>query len=450
MKLEHMMPPPPVGGERKKIVIAGAGIIGLYTAFFLSEQGHEVTVLEGQVPAAGSTGRSSGCSRMQFSTEANILAAMYSTLFHENFRDLMEISGNPVIKQRGYLYVLRTDRALEKAMAALKLQHSLGLTEAEFLDVDAVAKRFPYVATDGVKGYTFCPRDGSLDPEAICRALVERLQRRGVEIHCNAPIIGAEISGDPNEGGVAKSVRTHQGEFKADYFVLATGAWTPHLLVHVFGKKADEIPFWAKRRYNYYVRLKEKGRVSPEELQERPMVVDESGAYSHPEYSSDAGLNAPSHNMIIGWASEPELVEVVADLDCQDKIEEGYDHRHAGANYGRRMWAETAKAVPSLDSESGNFWGINGTGTGFYTETQDSNPVVDRDKYLVNLVLATAMNGHGCMLSGATGYAATWIINNEGRARTLKYPDHICRKPIDMSVYHGDRDFTQGGESSTI
>src|SRR2546425_10497044 len=99
--------------ETADVVIIGSGIVGSSVAYHLAQQGcANVVVLEREShQGKGSTGKSMGGVRAQFSTDVNIRMSLYSIPF---FRDFEETIGWPSgYRSQGYLFVATTHRHLE-------------------------------------------------------------------------------------------------------------------------------------------------------------------------------------------------------------------------------------------------------------------------------------------------------------------------------------------------
>ncbi len=77
------------------VVIVGGGIVGCSIAWHLVESGcRNVLVLEREShQGKGSTGKSMGGVRAQFSTEVNIRMSLYSIPFYSRFDEVMEHPG---------------------------------------------------------------------------------------------------------------------------------------------------------------------------------------------------------------------------------------------------------------------------------------------------------------------------------------------------------------------
>src|ERR1700736_3982147 len=95
------------------VIIVGGGIVGSSIAYHLSEAGcHNVLVIEREAhQGKGSTGKSMGGVRAQFSTPVNIQMSLYSIPFFNAFE---EVLGHPSgYRAQGYLFVATNHRHLD-------------------------------------------------------------------------------------------------------------------------------------------------------------------------------------------------------------------------------------------------------------------------------------------------------------------------------------------------
>src|ERR1700727_1144714 len=96
-----------------EVVIIGGGIVGSSIAYHLTESGwRNVFVIEREsAQGKGSTGKSMGGVRAQFSTPVSIQMSLYSIPFYARFD---EILGPPSgYKPQGYLFVATEPRHLD-------------------------------------------------------------------------------------------------------------------------------------------------------------------------------------------------------------------------------------------------------------------------------------------------------------------------------------------------
>ena len=115
--------------ETHEVVIVGGGAMGASVAWHLRELGvSDLVLLERDSLAAGSTSRSAGGIRTQFSDELNIRIALRSLGEFEQM-DGIEL------RQYGYLFLLDRPEDVTAFQDALALQHRLGVPSRE-LSID--------------------------------------------------------------------------------------------------------------------------------------------------------------------------------------------------------------------------------------------------------------------------------------------------------------------------
>src|ERR1700677_1491946 len=120
------------------VVLIGGGIVGSSIAYHLVAAGcKNVLVIEREsAQGKGSTGKSMGGVRAQFSTDVNIRMSLYSIPF---FRDFEERMGHPSgYRAQGYLFVATTDRHLEYLRANHERQVAAGLKTASIVTRDHI------------------------------------------------------------------------------------------------------------------------------------------------------------------------------------------------------------------------------------------------------------------------------------------------------------------------
>src|SRR2546423_8630724 len=113
--------------ETADVVIVGSGIVGSSIAYHLAEQGcTNVLVIEREAhQGKGSTGKSMGGVRAQFTTAVNIQMSLYSIPFYAAFEErLRHPSG---YRAQGYLFVATKPPHLQYLETNQPLQKSSGL-----------------------------------------------------------------------------------------------------------------------------------------------------------------------------------------------------------------------------------------------------------------------------------------------------------------------------------
>src|SRR5437868_15128781 len=113
--------------ETADVVIVGGGAVGSSIAYHLAQRGagRGVVLLERQTLGSGSTGRSAGGIRSQFSTEVNIRFSLEAVAFWRSFSDRL---GSPVdYREIGYLFLATTQQERAQLVSNIALQNALGV-----------------------------------------------------------------------------------------------------------------------------------------------------------------------------------------------------------------------------------------------------------------------------------------------------------------------------------
>ncbi len=276
--------------NERRLVIVGAGVVGLCCAHYAQKAGWQVTLLD-----RGGSDRN-GCSygnagmvvpshvvplaapgmlglglrmmfnrRSPFSIKPRISGELIdwarkfmkaATANHVKnaaplLRDLniasrtayqeLEEEFGPVFgfTQRGLIMLCKTEPMLEEECKTAELARSLGIP-AEVMHPKALAVLDPGITMD-VCGGIYFPRDCHLTPNRFVAALTESFKRTGGRL-----ILGAEVTNWRTAGARISAVATSTAEYEADEFVLSSGAWSTDLAT----KLGLRIPMQAGKGYS--------------------------------------------------------------------------------------------------------------------------------------------------------------------------------------------------------
>src|SRR5437764_9258619 len=179
--------------ETADVVIIGSGIVGSSVAYHLAERGcRNVLVVEREAhQGQGSTGKSMGGVRAQFSTPVNIEMSRYSINFFARFD---EVVGHPAdYRPHGYLFLATSERHLEYLKANHARQQALGVNNVEFVTREDVLQMVPQLRTDDMVGRTFCPTDGFVDPHSVMMGFMLRARELGVRLWLETQVTGIDL-----------------------------------------------------------------------------------------------------------------------------------------------------------------------------------------------------------------------------------------------------------------
>jgi sarcosine oxidase subunit beta len=217
--------------ETREVVIVGGGAMGASVAWHLRELGvHDVVLLERDSLASGSTGRSAGGIRTQFSDELNVRIALRSL---EEFERMEGID----FRQHGYLFLLDREEDVASFQDALALQHRLGVPSRELSVAEALAI-VPQLEPEGLLAATYCDLDGYATPEAVVQWYA-----RGIDVRQGCEVTGIDVG-----AGRVAGVQTTQGRIAAGAVVCCAGAWSRE----VAALAGAELPVTGEKRWMWF------------------------------------------------------------------------------------------------------------------------------------------------------------------------------------------------------
>jgi D-amino-acid dehydrogenase len=259
-----------------RVLVLGAGIAGVTTAYELARAGHEVTVVDREAePAAFTSYANAGlfapghsyawsspaapgillkslwrndqalrfrpnldpafwswmwqfwtqctAERAARNTTRKVRLCTYSqSVFHETVEATgVEYDG----RKGGILYFYRDPKMFAAAAAKSKILSDNGC-QIEELDRDGVVAVDPALAgvRDQIAGALYARSDESGDCRMFARGLAAWLEGKGVSFKFGSSVTGFEVSGDRIE-----AVLTDQGRVTADAYVLCLGVYSPHV-----------------------------------------------------------------------------------------------------------------------------------------------------------------------------------------------------------------------------
>lgn len=383
-----------------KVIVIGAGVIGLSAALMAQARGLSVTVIDREGPAAGASAGNAGAFAFtdilplaspgilrkapkwlldplgpltippayalqitpwlyRFWRACSPRAVAASTTAQTALMDLSRAELEPFLSATGTLPMLRKDGNLQVYETEAEFQASLPGWEArtahgiafQHLNAEEMAARQPGLSPRFIKG-TFTPGWWSIaDPKLYVQALADRFVAQG------GTILQAEVTGlKPQDGGV--SIQTTGEPLIADKVVLSAGAFS-HWIAATLGER---IPLETERGYNT--------TLPPDALDLRCQVT------------------FGGHGFVISRLSTGIRVGGAVELGGLS-LPPNYKRSEA-------MLLKAKAFLPGLKTDGGKQW------MGFRPSLPDSLPAIGRSKAYPNVVYAF---GHGHL--GLTQSAGT-------------------------------------------
>ena len=219
------------------IVIVGAGIVGLSTAYSLLTQGiRNVTILEQEVVdhARSSSHGFSRLLRFEYGSEA-----FYSNMVRlslKRWKNLERVVRRTLYTSTGLLMLGNHDDSLTQS--SYHVARGLGLP-AEQLSKEACRLRFPQFNTQPYNLCIYNHEAGILHASTCLQALRDLILDFGGEIYEFCRV--TRVTNDSQLRPIHLHLSSGQ-EIVADRVVLATGSWIHRLLAHLRSSSAHNTP----------------------------------------------------------------------------------------------------------------------------------------------------------------------------------------------------------------
>jgi sarcosine oxidase, subunit beta len=202
------------------VCVVGAGVMGLFTALELAEDGADVLVVDRGVPGAQASSANAGTLAVQNKRNEALPLVLASLVLWEEMSDRLGIDVE--YERRGGVRVAHSDEDVTKLRASVREQTALG-ARVEWLDRDGVARAAPYLAKT-IQAASYCPDDGMANPFAVTRGALRACRRAGCRIWPGWPIVDLRQVDDDRVECVSP-----RGTITAAHVLIAAGAWTERL-----------------------------------------------------------------------------------------------------------------------------------------------------------------------------------------------------------------------------
>lgn len=202
------------------VVVIGGGVIGVSTAWFLSERGVRVLLCEKGRIGGEQSSRNWGWIRQQGRDRAELPIMMEANRI---WRGLAQSTGEADLRftASGCLYLAERDADLAKyeAWHEVAKQHQL---DTRLLSPDQIRSLVPQIEGAWAGGM-LTPSDGRAEPSVAVTALARAAQRAGAAVVEDCAVRTLDV-----EGGRISGVVTEKGRVRSGAVVLAGGAWSTY------------------------------------------------------------------------------------------------------------------------------------------------------------------------------------------------------------------------------
>ncbi len=400
-------------GTKKEVIIVGGGIIGLACAHYLLESGTSVRIIEKNYIGDGASHGNCGllyysdikplCSPgtvsheimrslrgtsplyikpgldiklwgwlLKFASKCNSAdmeqsaKAKYELLQYSAnlYKTVLGLSGMSCdFEDKGILTVFRDREKFENYQKTSAFLSSYGLTsqkieKAELLEMEPALR-------EDVSGAWFNKADYHLRPDMLLTSWRNYLTRKGLLVEEECSVLEFMT-----EGKRVTGVVTDKGEFSADAFVLATGAWAPQTLKQL----NVELPVQAGKGYSITM--------------ERPGLCP-----SHPCVLYEKSMVATP------WKSGYRLGGTMEFSGFSDSLN---PKRLSKLISGATAYLREPLGAPLLEE-----W------AGLRPMTYDDMPIIDRAPSRENLIIATGHGMLGLTLAPGTGKVVCDLVQGK-------------------------------------
>ncbi len=343
-----------------EIAILGGGIVGSSIAYHLTQAGcNDILVIERESSQGkGSTGKSMGGVRAQFSTPVNIQMSLYSIPFYAAFEARL---GQPCdYRPQGYLFCATSDNHLAYLRANQGKQIALGLKNVRLIGGDEIREQFPQMRADDILGGSFCATDGFVDPYSAMIGFMTAASEKGAKLWKSAAVTSIR-----RDNG-AFEIETTQGAVSAKWVVNAAGAWAASIAEMV----GVDLPVEPLRRMLVPTEPFDQFPHSA------PMIIDMSnGFHFRPE----------ARGFLLAWNDPEETPGYKTDFE---------------PSFIEKILTRAADRVPAFENLAVNpkrAW------AGLYEMTPDHHPILGEVPAVPGFYCANGFSGHGVMHAPATG-----------------------------------------------
>ena len=206
------------------VVIIGAGVHGLATAYYLGKMFgiRKVALLEKSYLGAGASGRNTAILRSNYRTPQGVAFYDASLKLYEQMSS--ELGWNVLFSQCGHMTLAHSDTAVSGLRVRAGTNQLMGVN-SRIISPDEIQKLVPGIDCSDRPRYPimaalYHPPGGIIRHDAVIWGYARACDRMGIEIHPYTEATGIRV-----ENGRADKVVTNRGDIAAGAVVNATAGW---------------------------------------------------------------------------------------------------------------------------------------------------------------------------------------------------------------------------------
>jgi len=208
--------------KKADVIVIGGGIAGSSIALRLAEKGQKVILLDKGRVGEEASGRAAGCVRKHGRPPAELYLGIEAIKIWEGMKE--ELDYDVGYRQCGNFRMTLTQEEHEAQTLVHEREKKVGIY-GEMLSPEETRSLIPTMA----KGVDFIsakydPEVGFADPLKVVKAISRAAVRKGVIIKEHEAVTQLTL-----KSGRITSAFTEEGEYRADTFVIAAGAWSRRL-----------------------------------------------------------------------------------------------------------------------------------------------------------------------------------------------------------------------------
>lgn len=211
--------------QRYDVVIIGAGVHGLATAYYLAKN-HGITnvaLLDKVYLGGGNSGRNTAILRANYMTPEGVPFYDESLKLYEGLSK--DLDFNLLFSRIGHMSLAHTDAAVNGIWRRAEINKALGI-DSRVIGVDAIKRLVPPLDTSEaarypVKAALYHPPGGVIRHDAVVWGYAKGVERYGGEVHPRTEVASIDV-----KDGAVQGVRTTRGDvIGADVVVNATSGY---------------------------------------------------------------------------------------------------------------------------------------------------------------------------------------------------------------------------------